>query len=99
MENPRRDSKVTRSGRFDSRETQNALKVAEGRRKQQLPSFFAAKTRWDRNWLSALLLPWWRIFTESLCGICAISEISVGFWTTRRCQTTSGTIAFHRARF
>jgi len=30
------------------------------------------------------------MFTESLCGICAISEISVGFWRTRRCQTTPG---------
>ena len=34
------------------------------------------------------------MFTESLCGICATSEISVGFWTMRRCQTTPG-----RSRF
>jgi len=26
------------------------------------------------------------MITESRCAICAISEISVGFWTTRRCQ-------------
>jgi len=30
------------------------------------------------------------MFRKSLCGICAISEISVGFWTARRCQTTPG---------
>jgi len=39
------------------------------------------------------------MFTESLCGICAISEISVGFWTTRRCQTTPGRSHFIIGRY
>jgi len=94
----------SRTGRRDSSRTgsaRSARTAARGAGQDCRPNAVRVRVRsalWECHTEDARFHPWFitefrgmirRPTTESLCEICAISAICVGFWTTRRCRCRS----------